>query len=76
MIEASGVIEVIHKQPAPGTKPPAGDWMVRVAFDFDGATVFDAQAHAAARMAETAIRSVSFRHGRAPPLFPLSRNWK
>jgi hypothetical protein len=58
------VIEVIDKQLAPSTKPPAGDRMVRVSFDLNGAVVFDAQAHPAARVAETAIRSASFHHGR------------
>jgi hypothetical protein len=38
--------------------------MVGVAFDLDGATVFDPQAHAAARVAKTAKRSASFRHGK------------
>jgi hypothetical protein len=41
------VIEVIDKQPAAGTKPPAGDGMFGVAFDVYGATVFDAQPHTA-----------------------------
>jgi hypothetical protein len=70
------MVEVIDKQLATGTKPPAGDGMVRVSFDLEGATVFDAQAHPAAWVAETAIRSASFRHGRTPPAFPVSRNWK
>jgi hypothetical protein len=38
--------------------------MVGVPFDLDSAAVFDAQAHAAARVAETAKRSMSFRHGK------------
>jgi hypothetical protein len=72
IIEASGVIEVIDKQSATGTKPPAGDRMVWVSFDLNRAVVFDAQAHTTARVAETAIRPASFRHGRMPPPFPES----
>jgi hypothetical protein len=64
MIEASRVIEVIDKQPAASTKPPAGDRMVGVPFDPDCTAVFDAQAHPATRVAETAKRSASFRHGK------------
>jgi hypothetical protein len=63
-IEASGVIEVIDKQPTSSTKPPAGDGMIGVAFDPDRATVFDVQAHATARVAETTKRSASFHHGK------------
>jgi hypothetical protein len=71
-IEAGMVIEVIDKQLAAGTKPPAGNGMVGVAFDFDRATVFDAQAHTAARVAETTKRSVSFRHGKRTSVVSLS----
>jgi hypothetical protein len=42
--------------------------MVRVSFDLNGAVVFDAQAHTAARVAETAKRSASFRHGKRTSL--------
>jgi hypothetical protein len=55
---------VIDKQLAAGTKPPAGDGMVGVAFDLDRATVFDAQAHTAAWVTETTKRSASFPHGK------------
>jgi hypothetical protein len=61
-IEASGMIEVIDKQPAAGTEPPARNGMLRVAFDPDGAIVFDAQAHTTPRVAETTKRSPSFHH--------------
>jgi hypothetical protein len=37
--------------------------VVRVSFDLNGAVVFDAHAHTAARVAQTAERSASFRHG-------------
>jgi hypothetical protein len=37
--------------------------MAGVAFDLDRATVFDAQAHTATRVAETTKRSASFPHG-------------
>jgi hypothetical protein len=62
-IEASGVIEVIDKQPAPRAEPSARDGMVGVPLDLDGATVFNAQAHTATRVAETTKRSPGFRHG-------------
>jgi hypothetical protein len=62
-IEAGGVIEVIDKELAAGAKPSARYGMVEVTLDLDGATVFNPQAHAATRMAETTKCSPSFRHG-------------